>query len=240
MRVCLIPLRIKTRDVAANFTELKSRLHEAARHKPDLICLPESPLTGYLYEQADLTNFAEPIPGKTSDKLGQLAHEYSTYLCAGLLERASEGVYNTAVLFNRSGKIILSHRKIEEKPPFLNGSIFQSIDTEFGRLGILICGDLFSEQVISKIDGSLVLLLMPMSRCFAGKSPDMKRWQTEERKAYLEAVKAAGVTTLIVNALEIAPEDGSFGGAMVIGADGNLLAESLHGTDNLLILDIER
>jgi predicted amidohydrolase len=239
MRAALLPLLVEPRNIPANRSELETRLAEVRPHKPDLVCLPECTLTGYLYEEKDLSQYAEPVPGPLSDYLAGLAKAHSVFLCAGLLERTSEGVYNTALLFDRKGNIVLHHRKIEEKPPFLCGNAFRGVDTELGRLHILVCGDLFNEKIISQIDHSLDFLLMPMWRSFAGKSPDLERWQAEERQAYLEAVRGAGVTTLIINALEIAPQDASFGGALIVGADGSLLAESPHGTDQLLIMDVE-
>ena len=47
-----------------------------------------------------------------------------------------------------------------------------STDTEFGRLGMLICGDLFAEYVIARLDPALRLLLVPMARSFDVHSPD--------------------------------------------------------------------
>lgn len=70
-----------------------------------------------------------------------------------------------------------------------------------------------------------------MSRSFDGRSPDPDRRWREERQAYLDAVRRAGWPAAVVNALEGLPSEGAFGGALVVGADGTLLAESLHGTD---------
>lgn len=237
MRACLIPLRTLPRRVEENSAELERRLEEAARFAPDLVCLPECTLTGYLYEPDDFDRFAEPLDGPTAQRLADWARRFGVYLCAGLLERAPEGVYNAALLFDRRGGLILHHRKIEEQPPFLRGQTFRYAETELGRLGILICGDLFNESVAQRVAGSVDCLLAPMSRGFDGPSPDAARWEREERQAYLDAVRRLGVTTLIVNALEPIPTDGAFGGALAVGVDGSLLAESPHGTDELLIVE---
>ncbi len=237
MRVCLIPLKTEIRNPSVNFERIGKRLEEVAQYQPDLLCFPECTLTGYLYEDEDLRRFAEPIPGSTTEQMARLARLHGVHLCFGLLEATDEGVYNSAVLIDREGKIIYRHRKIIEKPPFLNGEGVATIDTEIGLLGILICGDLFADDVIERLDHSLQLLIVPMSRSFNGRSPDMERWLGEERQAYLEAVKKAGRPTVIVNALENAPSDGAFGGAMVVSANGELLAESPHGTDELLMYD---
>lgn len=239
MRACLIPLRTLPRRVEENFAELERRLEEAARFAPDLVCLPECTLSGYLYEPDDFDRFAEPLDGPTAQRLADWARRFGVYLCAGLLERAPEGVYNAALLFDRRGDLLLHHRKIEEQPPFLRGQTFQRAETELGRLGILICGDLFHEPVAQQVAGSVDCLLVPMSRGFDGPSPDAARWEREERQAYLDGVRRLGVTTLIVNALEPIPTEGAFGGALAVDADGGLLAESPHGSDELLSVEVE-
>lgn len=238
MRVCLIPLKTDTRNPSANLERVKQRLEEASRYQPDLVCFPECTLTGYLYEEEDFRRFAEPIPGPIVEEMVCLARSHKVYLCFGLLEATEKGVYNSAVLLDREGKVVHRHRKVNEKPPFINGEDVGSVNTEIGRLGILICGDLFSDEVIGKLDCSLQLLIVPMSRSFDESPPNVEVWMTaEERGAYLERVKQVGRPTVIVNALDNMPSDGAFGGAMAVSANGELLAESPHGTDEMLIYD---
>ncbi len=109
-----------------------------------------------------------------------------------------------------------------------------------GRLGLLICGDLFNKEVAQELDPSLNLLIVPMARSFDIRSPDISRWISEERQVYLEAVRAVSVTTLIVNSLEIDTATPSFGGAMIVNSNGELLADSPHGTDNVLLWEFDR
>ncbi|MFN4217851.1 MAG: carbon-nitrogen hydrolase family protein [Candidatus Bipolaricaulia bacterium] len=239
MRLCLIPLQITPQDAAANLSELERRLREASRSRPDLVCLPECALTGYLYEDADVQRFAEPIPGPTTERMGALAREHKIFLCFGLLEVSDKNFFNSAVLLDRHGRILLHHRKICEHPPFTTGTTVQSVKTELGRLSVLICGDLFDEDATSQLDRSIALLLVPMARNFEGRSPDTERWLREERQVYLDGVKAVGVTTAIVNALEVAEQDASFGGALIVDKDGRMLAESPHGTDEVLVYELE-
>ncbi len=239
MRIALIPLKTDVKEPVTNLDHLTRRLAEVARWRPDLVCLPECTLTGYLYEEGDLTQFAETIPGPTTARMAQLAKQHGVYLCFGMVERAEEGIYNTAVLLDRTGRIILTHRKVQESAPFLKGDRVARAEVEGRQVAVIICGDLFHEQVIAQLDHTLDLLIVPMSRSFADRSPDIDRWLGEERQAYLDAVKAVAVRTVIVNALENVPAEGSFGGALVVGADGVLLAESPHGTDQPILWDLE-
>ena len=127
MRICLIPLKVETKNPGANMRHLVQRLDEASPFKPDLICLPECTLTGYLYEKEDLSRFAEPIPGKTFEQMAALADRFGTSVCFGMLESTSAGVYNSAVLLDRAGQLIHKQRKMSEQAPFLNGDIFSSV-----------------------------------------------------------------------------------------------------------------
>jgi N-carbamoylputrescine amidase len=189
MRICLIPLRTESRQSGSNSQQFIDRLEQLREQKPDLICLPECTFTGYLYCEEDFNRFAEFIPGPTTQEMARLACSYHVSLCFGMLELTEQGVYDAAILIDPSGAIIGVHRKMVEKLPFMNGNHVTSVDTDFGKLGILICADLFDEEVIKQLDPVMWLLLVPMSRSFNGASPDSRRWVNEEREVYLEAVR---------------------------------------------------
>jgi len=236
MKVCLIPLKIEIRNPSANLRHFLTRLAEVESYQPDLICLPECAFTGYLYETQDFEKFAETIPGKTTAFISRIAKERQCYICFGMLEKAQQGVYSSAVLIDKSGQIVHVHRKISEQPPFTTGNQVTVVDTEFGKFSVLLCGDLFDDEIKAKVSKDIKFLILPLARSFDGKSPDMERWQQEERQAYADEVKKVGVTALIVNSLENASlPEASFGGAMIIGPNGEVLAESEHGTDKVLI-----
>lgn len=239
MRICLVPLKTELRQPEHNFKQFIVRLDLLILQAPDLVCLPECTLTGYLYHEDDFTRFAEHIPGPTTLEMASLARCNNIHLCFGLLESSAEGIYITAILMDRTGAILGTHRKMVEKPPFLNGSQVASITTEFGKLGLLIYRDLFDEAIIRQVDPSWRLLVIPMSRSFNGQSPDLQRWENEEWQVYLEAARRVGVPSVLINALDIGSASGAFGGAMVVRADGTLAAESPHGGDDALIYDLE-
>lgn len=239
MKVCLIPLKIEARNPAENLHRFQQRLAEVAPYQPDLVCLPECAFTGYLYEAQDFDKYAEPIPGETTTTIARLAQEHKCYICFGILERAEEGVYSSAILVDRLGRVIHVHRKIIEQPPFVTGKEVKAVDTELGKVSVLLCGDLFDDGVKAQVSSDTDILIVPMARSFDGKSPDLERWLREERQAYVDEVKKVGLTGLIVNALEDSSSpEASFGGAMIVSANGEVLAESEHGTDKAVIFEL--
>lgn len=239
VRVALIPLRTHLKRPNNNwqhFFDLSTELVE--RERVDLICLPECTLTGYLYEQVDLMRFAEPIPGPTVEKVALLARQLQTSICFGLVESTTMGIFNSAVLLGRDGEIQLVHRKVAEKPPYTTGKQVRAVKTEFGKVAILICGDLFYDEAIQQVPPDTQLLIVPMARGFDKQSPDSRRWENEERRVYLKAVGRIGVRAIIVNARDVGIEEGAFGGGMVVDSKGELLAESPHSTDEPLVYEL--
>ena len=238
MRIALVPLKIKPRSPTENLHRLEARLREIADEKPDLIVLPECTLTGYVYEEDDFKRFAEPIPGPIVSTMAQIAQQYRAYICFGMVEQAGRRVYDSGVLVNRDGQIEVVQRKLSEKPPFQTGKRVEVAETELGKIAIVICGDLFDGEATMQLPGDLDWVLMPMARAFAEQSPDKRRWESEEREEYLDAVKAMGKTAFLVNMLDEGVEEPSFGGAMVVSRDGVLLAESPHGSDEVLLYEL--
>jgi predicted amidohydrolase len=96
---------------------------------------------------------AEPIPGgPTTDCLAQLARDGNCYVLGCFLELLDEKLFNTAVLFSPSGQIAGKYRKTHLPPveQFLltPGDSLPVFDTDFGRVGILICYDMMTPEVM--------------------------------------------------------------------------------------------
>jgi len=90
---------------------------------------------------------AQPIPGPATDRLGEVAKKYNMYIVACLDERDGPGVYCTAVLIDRRGKVAGKYRKVtipreELASGVTPGNDFPVFDTDFGRIGMMICFDL--------------------------------------------------------------------------------------------------
>ncbi len=118
---------------------------EAGKKGCDIVCLGEGVnLVGV--RGVGYSDIAEPIPGQTTNRLGKVAKKWNMYIVAALGEREGAAVYNTAVLIDRTGEIIGKYRKIqlpreEIEAGVTPGNAFPVFDTDFGRIGIMICWD---------------------------------------------------------------------------------------------------
>jgi predicted amidohydrolase len=102
-----------TTDKEENKGTAEALIREAASAGAQLVALPE------LWSCHGLDNVyrenAEPIPGPTTDFLGDLARELGVYLLGGsILEggRDSERLANTSTFFDPSGEMTALYRKI--------------------------------------------------------------------------------------------------------------------------------
>jgi len=145
VRVATVNLRprdtgSRERSVAA-FASLARR---AVPEGTDVIVFPEGMSvvgTGETY-----AGVAESIPGPTTTTLGSLAREKHAWVVAGLYERDGAAVYNTAVLIDRDGVVAGKYHKVylpreEIEAGLTPGSTYPVFDTDFGRVGLLICWD---------------------------------------------------------------------------------------------------
>lgn len=128
-------------DPIAAFTAL---VDSQLAGKTDIVLLPEgATMVGTGKKYADV---AEPVPGPTTARLGELARRKGTWVVAGVVEREGHALYNTAVLIDRAGKFAGKYRKVylpreELEGGITPGSDYPVFDTDFGRIGIMICWD---------------------------------------------------------------------------------------------------
>ncbi|RJP20958.1 MAG: carbon-nitrogen hydrolase family protein [Candidatus Omnitrophota bacterium] len=136
----------KTSGPEENLKQFAVSVREAGEQKADIVCLPEGVTvvgTGKTY-----LDVAESVPGRSTEFLGELASRYSMYIVAGIYEQDEETVYNTAVLIDRQGKVVGKYRKTTLPREEIEGGItpgdsFPVFATDFGKVGMMICWDVF-------------------------------------------------------------------------------------------------
>ncbi len=142
--LALVQMTITGGDRQANLERAGKRIAEAAKNNADVILLPEAMDLGWTHPSA-LTDAQEIPTGETCRFLQQSAKEHNVYIVSGLIEKDNETVYNSAVLINPNGDVLLKHRKINEldigHPYYAVGDRLNVAKTEFGAFGLMICAD---------------------------------------------------------------------------------------------------
>ena len=132
------------RDNPDNLGAFLLALDAIARDKPDIVCLGEEILIAG--SSRPYAGAAEAIPGPSTSRLGERARRYGMYIVAGLTERDGRVLYNTAVLIDRHGNVAGKYRKVylpreEVEGGLTPGDACPVFETDFGRIGMMICWD---------------------------------------------------------------------------------------------------
>lgn len=126
----------------------------AAREGAGLLALPE--MFCCPYEAQNFPRYAEEEGGLVWSRCSALARAHKLYISAGSMpERGADGkVYNTAYVFDRSGRQVAKHRKLhlfdinvkggqsfQESDTLAAGNDITVFHTEFGCMGLCVCYD---------------------------------------------------------------------------------------------------
>jgi deaminated glutathione amidase len=143
-------------DKAANLAEAARWIRQSAAAGAKLVALPEVFI--WRGDKRSERAAAEPIPGPASTSMAVLARELGIYLLAGsILEEipGSAKAFNTSLLFDPSGKLIATYRKIHlfdvelankvsarESDTRAAGDTVVIAETELCKMGLSVCYDL--------------------------------------------------------------------------------------------------
>ncbi len=155
-RVAVAQIPIEDGDLARNMQLAEDAVQAAMEKNPDIVCLPEAADYGWLDQHA--REHAKPIPNQYTKLLCSLARTNHVWISAGFLEKDGHKVYNSAAIIDRSGQIVLKHRKIKTlrfltKHLYDAGSVddIKIVDTEFGTIGMTICADNFDLKIPERV-----------------------------------------------------------------------------------------
>lgn len=177
--------------------------------KVRLAITPEYSLMGQ-YRPRTVEQWLEialPIPNQFTEKAGEHAKKYNCYIQLHFLERNDDWpgrYFNTTVVIAPSGEIVLTYRK-HNGPNNLNTSytgpadvyseyverygkdaLFPVVDTEIGRLGVMVCGDLqYPEMSRALALKGAEVILHPTAEPFR---PESDAWDAMRRARAIENV----------------------------------------------------
>jgi len=127
-------------------------LEEAGQAGLDIVttCEDSCALSAYFADETEQNVFpalAEASATYAEEQYAALAKRYHMYIVACYFKPFVDGVYNTAVLFDREGHITSTYRKTHLPPNELwqvkEGDALDVFETDFGKIGMLICYDMF-------------------------------------------------------------------------------------------------
>jgi len=149
-----------------NLVAFAALVAKAGAQKADIVCLPEG--VTIVGTRNDYVSGSEPVPGPTTKFLGDVARKHRLYIVAGLLESEGEVVYNTSVLIDRNGQLAGKYRKVSLPREEIDGGVTPGnaipvFDTDFGRIGMMICWDVtFPETARTLAQQGAEIIFLPI------------------------------------------------------------------------------
>ncbi len=254
-----------TSDPEKNLQHAEEMVRDASKRGAKVVCLPELFQTQYFCQREDaaLFDLAEPIPGPTSAKLGELAKQLGIVLVASLFEKRAPGVYhNTAAVFESDGALRGLYRKMHipddplyyEKYYFTPGDLgFRAFDTSAGRLGTLVCWDQWYPEGarLTALQGANILFYPtaigwhPAEKAEFGAAQH-DAWRTIQRAhaiangIYVGVVNRVGFETGDIRGKAASGAGLEFwGGSFLCDPFGRVLAEGSHDKEEILIGEVD-
>ena len=241
VNVALAQISCKVGDKDYNIRKIERYIKQAKKNQASLIVFPELALTGYSCRDL-VYELAEPIPGPSVYRLETIAKKENMHIVLGMLEKSGKAtnvLYNTAVLISPKGFIgkyqkmhLPTHSVFEEKRYFRGGYQTPVFDTSIGKLGLIICYDVFFPEItrLLRLKGAQLVI------CISA-SPSVRRGFFE----VLTTARALENTMFLAYVNLVGIEDGLqfWGGSRMIAPSGKIIAQAKYDEDDIVAAQID-
>ena len=246
-------------DPKANLKKTLALTEQAAKKGAKIICTQELFRSQYFCQSEDHAHFdlAESIPGPSSAAFQKIAKKYGVVIVASLFERRAAGLYhNTAVIIDADGSLLGIYRKMHipddplfyEKFYFTPGDTgFRAWQTQFGKIGVLICWDQWYPEGarLTSLQGAEILFY-PTA---IGWHPKEKAEYGDNQHGAWEIIQrshavANGCYVAAVNRIGLEQPIGGdglefWGQSFVAGTSGQILAKASVDQEEILLVPID-
>lgn len=241
-------------DAQSNIKRAEQAVREAAQAGADLVCLQELYRSPYFpqLEDASLFDWAETIPGPSSELFSGLARELGIVIVVPVFEKRAAGLYhNSALVIDSDGHLADVYRKMHipddplfyEKFYFAPGDTgFRAMDTSLGRIGVLICWDQWFPEAarLLALDGAEIILYPTAIGWLDGEEDGENEAQRESWRVVQRGHAIAnGVFVATVN--RVGQEDAVefFGSSFVCDPQGQVLESASEDREEILFANCD-
>jgi aliphatic nitrilase len=197
------------------------------------------------------------IPGPEIDALGAAAREANAYVVIGVCEKLPQTIgtmFNSQVYIGPDGKLIGKHQKIMptvgERLVHMGGfgDTFGALQTEFGPVSALICGENSNPLAIFALTAEGTRIhVMSWPNHFPTSGDPMRNRVAVDSQAFAQMSKAFVVSACgtvdedMIRKLEVGPADERFlrnadccGGSVIVAPNSRILAGPLGAEEGIL------
>ncbi|HEY4675278.1 MAG TPA: carbon-nitrogen hydrolase family protein [Candidatus Bathyarchaeia archaeon] len=239
-KIALAQMSSERENKKENIRKMEKIVAKAKKQGADLAVFPELALTGYVIRD-QIYDLAETIPGPSTKTIEGIARKNNMHIVFGmpeLSEKAEATVYDTAVLVSPEGVVgkyrklhLPTHSVFEEKRYFRPGYEAVALDTELGKIGLIICYDIFFPEIsrLTRLEGAKLIV------CISA-SPSVRRGFFE----VLTVARAMENTVFLAYVNLVGVEDGLqfWGGSRLVGPQGKVLAQAKYDKEDIVICEV--
>lgn len=239
-----------------NLAKACLKVREAAAEGAQIICLQELFTTPYFCqtEEYGAFEYAEAIPGSSTEVLQELARELEVVIVASLFEKRARGLFhNTAAVIDADGTFLGKYRKMHipddpgfyEKFYFTPGDLgYKVFKTRYATIGVLICWDQWYPEAarLTALKGAEILFY-PTAIGWAAdehsvevRQSQQAAWKTMQQSHAI----ANGVFVAAANRVGTEGELEFWGNSFVADPFGQLIAEASHHDETVLLARCDR
>ncbi|MEI6652615.1 MAG: carbon-nitrogen hydrolase [Chlorobiaceae bacterium] len=242
-------------DPAENMAKACGKIREAAAKGARIICLQELFTTRYFCqtEAYDSFDYAESVPGPSTQVMQELARELEVVIVASFFEARARGLYhNTAAVIDADGSYLGKYRKMHipddpgfyEKFYFTPGDLgYKVFKTRYATIGVLICWDQWYPEAARLIAlKGAEILFYPTAIGWAADehSAEVRRsqrdaWITIQRSHAI----ANGVFVAAANRVGTEDELEFWGNSFVCDPYGQIIQEAAHQDEAIVFAECD-
>ncbi len=241
-------------DREKNLAEALEKGERAAGQGAQILCFQELFTSLYFcdVESYDRFQWAEPVPGPTTERLQALASRCEAVIVASLFEKRAPGLYhNTVAVIDAGGEYLGKYRKLHipddpgyyEKFYFTPGDLgCRVFQTRYGKIGTLICWDQWYPEAarITALMGAEILFYPTAIGWASAQDEETNReqfdaWQTIQRGHAI----ANGVHVVAVNRTGREGEMQFWGGSFGANPFGTVLWQAPQREEAVHVQEID-
>ena len=189
----------KNKNIEENMQKMLESIHIASENKANMICFCECAITGYVhvYPEYRHNDIFLDTHSNYIKQILKAAIDYKIYISFGFYEETINGYYNSALLINDNGEIILHHHKLADswgngskilfsKKNYLIGKGINTVDTKHGKFAILICDDYNN---LDMLEGNVDYIFFPFAWSMSNPFAKFKDLKFETPNPYINHFK---------------------------------------------------
>ncbi len=242
MRLALVQMS-NAGSIESNLVKSINAIKEASRQGADLVLFPEVQLTEFFpqYRFRDVTAYQVTMDSEIVRRFCDACKENNVMAVPNLYLSENDKNYDASILIDRTGQIkgVQKMVHIAQAEQFFEQDYyapsedgFQVFDTEFGRIGIIVCFDRhYPESIRTEALKGANLILIPTVNTKAEPS-EMFEWELRVQ-AFQSSVAIA-----MCNRVGVEGEMVFSGESIVVDENGNVIKKA-DDKEQILYADID-